>query len=304
MTTPPLFVLGCPRSGTTLLAEFLAPTRYGAPVETHFITKYASLRSAYGDLSVRENFDRLVTDILAERPVMQWKLEVDREAFWRGSGGASYAEIVDAICRLRSARFGKAAWGDKTPHFILELPLLLSLFPDAKFVVIVRDGRDVALSLLEKSWGPGNLYACAEYWKRCHAETPELAQLRTRGQLCDVRYEALLDDPRAVVRRVYDFLEEPWPGAALQPLLDSVRPGNRNKWAAKMTPAEVRLVEETAGATLTRFGYACSYEERVNALRALPYRVHARLHALGHLVRINTIDAVRIRYFGMEPFAD
>jgi hypothetical protein len=305
VTTPPVFVLGCPRSGTTLLAEFLTPTKYGAPVETHFITKYAKLQSAYGDLSVRVNFDRLVADILAERPVMQWKLHVDQDALWAARGGQSYADIVHGICLLRARGLGKSSWGDKTPHYILDLPRLDALFPHAKFVVIVRDGRDVALSLLEKTWGPGNLYACAQYWKACHAETPALARLRARGRVCEVSYEALLDDPRAVVARVYAFLEEPFPEAALRPLLDSVRPGNRDKWQARLTPAEIRLFEHVAAGTLARFGYASTHQERgVGVVSRAWFRLHAKLHTLAHLVRTNTVDALRIRYLGMEPFAD
>lgn len=305
MITPPVFVLGCPRSGTTLLAEFLAPTRFGVPVETHFITKYARLETTYGDLSVRGNFDRLVNDILAERPVMQWRLAADREALWAAHGQQSYAEIVDRICMLRTAPMGKSSWGDKTPHYILDVARLDALFPEAKFVVIVRDGRDVALSLLEKSWGPGNLYACAQYWKACHADTPALARLRARGQLCEVRYEDLLDDPRSVVARVYAFLDEPFAEAALRPLLESVRPANRDKWKTRLTPAEIRLFEHVAAGTLARFGYASTHQERgVGVVSRAWFRLHDKLHTLSHLVRTNTVDALRIRYFGMEPFAD
>lgn len=304
-TTPPLFVLGCPRSGTTLLAEFLAPTAYGAPVETHFITKYARRLPGYGDLSVRAHFDRLVDDILGERPVMQWRLDVDRNALWAAHGGRPYVELVDGICRRRAARLGKRSWGDKTPHFILDLPRLAALFPESKYIYVVRDGRDVALSLLEKSWGPGNLYACAEYWKACNAESAALAGLRARGQLFEVAYEALLDDPRSIVARMYAFLDEPFPEDVLRPLLDSVRRGNCNKWMTRLTPAEVQLFERVAARTLERFGYACTHQEGgIGAASAMVFRLQARWHALAHLVRTNTIDAVRIRYFGMEPFAD
>ena len=72
----PIFIIGCPRSGTSLLARFLEPTIYGAPIETHFITKYKKKLSNYGELENFENFNKLLNDILKERPVMQWKINI------------------------------------------------------------------------------------------------------------------------------------------------------------------------------------------------------------------------------------
>lgn len=82
METNQIFVLGAPRSGTTFLSGLLRFTRYGRPVESHFITKYCRKLEAYGDLSKKENFDKLMNDILSERPVMQWKLKLDIHEFY------------------------------------------------------------------------------------------------------------------------------------------------------------------------------------------------------------------------------
>lgn len=67
----PLFILGCPKSGTTLLASIFTDTTYGAPFESHFITKYYKKLSTYGDLNNKLNFKRLINDIANERYIQQ-----------------------------------------------------------------------------------------------------------------------------------------------------------------------------------------------------------------------------------------
>ena len=153
MTVSPVFIIGCPRSGTTLLARFLQPTHYGSPVETHFITKYYEKIPKYGALKKKQNFMLLMKDILSERPIMQWKLDIDIEEFWAGLKRYDYREIIDRLCMMRFTSKGKTSWGDKTPIYILDLEIIYRLFPDAKYLYIVKDGRDVALSLMQVPWG-------------------------------------------------------------------------------------------------------------------------------------------------------
>lgn len=301
----PLFVLGCPRSGTTLLAQLLERTRWGEPAETHFITKYARRLHRWPDLRDRRQFDDLVKRILTERPVQQWRVEVDLGELYARLERFDYAEIVDQICMLRSAKLGFASWGDKTPHFILDVDFLARLFADARFLYIVRDGRDVALSLMQKPWGPGTLYHCARYWKRCNAESPAIDRLRANGQLHELRYEDLLEEPMAHTRAVYDFLEEPWDETAMMPLLAPVRRGNRDKWRSALSPAQIRLFEQIAGDTLRHFGYEATARESTPAWpNRLWWEAKDRSKLARNLVKLNVVDTVAIRFFGKEPFAD
>ncbi len=305
---PPVFVLGCPRSGTTLVSELLAPTIYGSPVETHFITKYARRLSEFGPLTDRRNFDGLVRQILSERPVMQWKLDLTPDDLWRlvqGADAVGYRGIVDTLCMVRARRHGHGSWGDKTPHFILDLDVLTSLYPDASYIYVVRDGRDVALSLLKKPWGPNNVHACARYWARCHAEWPALAELRARRQLHDLQYETLLQHPADTIRALFGFLGEECRDADMTRLVQLLRRNNFGRWRQDMRPRDVRRFEAQAGDTLRRFGYATSFPEQpASALTDWAWRLHDRAKYSLHLAKMNTVDAIRIRYFGMEPFAD
>jgi hypothetical protein len=305
---PPVFVIGCPRSGTTLVSELLEPTTYGSPVETHFITKYAERLERVGPLTDRDNFMRLVGQILRERPVLQWKLDTSPAAVWdrvRESGAVTYRTLVDTLCMMRSAAKGKTSWGDKTPHFILHLETLSALYPDAKYIGVVRDGRDVALSLLEKPWGPNNVYACARYWAQCHRETPALGALRARGALLEVRYETLLQEPEATIDRLYGFLGEACPPDQLQRLCRVLRRSNAGRWRQRMSAHEVRTFESQAGETLRRLGYETREGTKpLSPIVAAAWWLHDRAgHGL-HLLKMNTVDAFRIRFLGMQPFAD
>lgn len=301
----PIFVIGCPRSGTTLLASLMKATLYGAPVETHFITKYYKKLESYGDLSFKDNFSRLLRDILAERPVMQWKLDIDIQSFYDELDDFSYKKITDRLCMKMAETKGYRAWGDKTPHYILNLDIIYRLFPDSKYIYIVRDGRDVALSLLEREWGPANIYDCAVSWKDYNAETSTLDKINNKGQLYTVKYEDLLDDAETIVPEIYKFLSVEFDKEEISRLLGTIKKGNYNKWKRKMSPSQIKVFENVAGDTLKRFGYETSYGERpVNTLLRNAYALHALFVRAKFLFKINVIDGIKIKFFGKEPFAE
>ena len=102
----PVFVVGCPRSGTTMLAGLLNESPWGGGFETQFIPRYWRKLARYGDLSERSNCTRLVRDILSERPVMQWKLNLDPDEFFSSLDSFEYAHIVDRLCCVNTARNG------------------------------------------------------------------------------------------------------------------------------------------------------------------------------------------------------
>ncbi len=301
----PIFVLGCPRSGTTLMATLLEPTSYGAPVETHFITKYFKKLDSYGDLDQRENFCRLVNAILRERAVMQWKLNVTADQLFNELESHTFREIVDIILMKRFAPLGKVTWGDKTPHYIIDLDVLATVFPDSKFIFIVRDGRDVALSLLKKSWGPNNVYACADVWAMYNKEGPEVSTLQESDQLFRTSYETLLQEPEDTIRRLYEFIGESLDPEKLDELIASFKRANFGKWRKRMSKNDVKVFEAVAGDTLNRLGYdVVNPQARLSSYQKSFYRLQDRFFFWVHLIKLNTIDWFRIKYMGMDPFGD
>lgn len=299
-----VFILGAPRSGTTFLSSLLENTRYGVPVETHFITKYYKKLDRYGDLAKPANFRRLLGDILVERPIQQWRLGLDIDEFYYSlDGDYRYANIVDRLVLRREALKGYRAWGDKTPHYLGNVGILYTLFPDAKYIYIVRDGRDVALSLLQKNWGPNNVMRCAEYWTGLNEQAETLDRIRERGNLWELSYEGLIEETEPHIDRVYGFLGESIDEATKTRLVRSVKGSNYNKWKTRMTTDQIRTFESVAGATLKRFGYEIRTDCRpLPAWKSLFYRLHDRYRRALFLFEINVIDGIKIRYFGKEPF--
>lgn len=302
----PVFILGAPRSGTTFLASLLKATCYGKPFETQFITKFYKRLPEYGALDEKENFNRLIEDILSERAVQQWKLKLDLDSFYRDQkGDFSYASIVNNLCMSRNGALGLSAWGDKTPHYIGNFEIIYKLFPQAKFIYIVRDGRDVALSLLKKNWGPKNIYACAKLWKRLNKYRKEFETLEDNRQLIRLSYERLLDNVEGNAARIYGFLQQDYNETELKKFCSTVKPGNYHKWKSQFNKRQLKVFDSVAADTLTRFGYeSFSPECELNFISRLGYNLHNKMFHLIFLFETNIIDTFKIRFLGKEPFAE
>ena len=299
---PPVFIVGSPRSGTTLLAGLLDGTPWGSPFETHFIPKYAAA-AARANLDDRRAFTDLARLILRERPIAQHRLSISSDELYDSLPSRDYASLVDAIGRACGRQRGAASWGDKTPHYIHDVGLLHALFPRAKMIYVVRDGRDVALSLLDKPWGPASVYGCALKWRDENRLQPILDTLRAHHLLHDLRYEDLLKAPVAALTSLYEFLDQDVPLDEVIRRAGSIRRDNCGGWQRRLAPAQIALFEQVAGQTLVRFGYPVTYQPRAVALPTrLAWRAQdAAKHAV-NLFQMNVVDTLRIRFFGMEPF--
>ena len=302
----PIFILGAPRSGTTFLASLLKRTDYGAPFETHFITKYYKKLANYGDINVYENFQNLLTDILNERAVQQWRLKIDHKAFFKELGSSfSYSQLVNELCLKASQQKGFTFWGDKTPNYLVDVEILYKLFPDSKYIHIVRDGRDVTLSLLEKDWGPNNVYYSASYWVALNQEYDCFENLRSSNNLYQLKYEDLIDDVEKHIKDIYAFLNIDYTDNDLRELAVTVKPGNYNKWKNHMTIRQIKTFDKMASDTLKRFDYEISAEQgEVSLIWRAIYFLHNVVFRIRHLFIINVIDGIKIKFFGKEPFAE
>jgi hypothetical protein len=288
-----------------MLAGLLNRTPWGDAFETHFIIKYYRALSRYGDLSEPKAFHRLAGQILSERPIAQRKLGLTPEGLYESVARHDYPSLVDAVGRAYGRVEGHPSWGDKTPHYITDVDILHSLFPRSKMLYIVRDGRDVAMSLLEKTWGPATVYTCAHNWQHENEPRPILSTLRSQGLLHDVRYEDLLATPRQTLAAIISFLDQDLPKDALNELTASIRPTNAGKWERRMRPADVRLFESIAGETLRRFGYPVTHQSiPVGSLAAMRYTAQDTMKHMRNLFVMNVVDTIRIKFFGKEPFAE
>ena len=210
VTPPAPFVVGVARSGTTLLRLMLdAHPELAIPPETHFAPRLAKAWAAGPDPTAA------ALDVLRRHPSsVDLKLDVDALAgvlAERPPGSAG--DVLRAVYRAYAALQGKPRWGDKTPPYVRFMPMLAELLPEARFVHIIRDGRDVAMSLRGKWFGPDAVDDLAWWWRR-HIERARRVAGGLPGYL-EVRYEALVRDPEVELRRVGAFVELAWSPAML-----------------------------------------------------------------------------------------
>lgn len=275
----PLFVVGAGRSGTTLLQQMLDHhSSFSFAWESHFVPVLYEYRKKFGDLSRVENrmvlldaISRFLGIVWRGRVREPWQQDFDasRRAIAE-SAHPSFAGVVDACFSWFASRRGKPAWGDKTPGYVNNLPVLLEIFPEARFIHLIRDGRDVACSVMPLSFGPNSLYVSARRWKHSVERGLQFAEEHPT-QVMTLRYEDLVDDPESVLHKVCEFLEEDFEPAMLDYHADGGRrvpgsgihsqiakPVNRQRlgrWKQELTPGQVRVFEAVAGPLLERMGY-------------------------------------------------
>jgi hypothetical protein len=204
---PMPFIVGAPRSGTTLLRFMLdAHSDLAIPPETGFLIPCAQLNTQKECLE--EELVHTIVNFPLDAPA--WEdfqiSEADFRARIREVRPLAVAAGVRAFYELYAARFGKRRWGDKTPLYCLHLGVIENHLPEAHFVHIIRDGRDAALSLQNLWFSPGtDIATLAAYWRRA------VGAARAQGAGCrhylEVRYEDLVLRTEEVLRQICSFLE-------------------------------------------------------------------------------------------------
>jgi hypothetical protein len=196
-------VVGVGRSGTTLLRLMLdAHPQLAIPAETHFIP---GLIEAARD---RATTDQLAELIIGARNWGDFNLDagdlVERVgALERPDAGG----VVRAFFELYAERAGKPRWGDKTPIYVTSMTAIGAALDEARFVHLIRDGRDVALSRRRRGMGAGKPIAdTAQRWRR-RIERARADARRLRGRYLELRFEDLVADPEPSLRRVCELVE-------------------------------------------------------------------------------------------------
>jgi hypothetical protein len=200
---PMPIVVGVSRSGTTLLRLMLdAHPEIAVPYETQFLGDVLQLRSP-GDALRAQFYDTVLGAITWD------DFHLDAEAFRRELDTLEPFTLTRGLrCfyTMYARRFGKRRYGDKTPGYCLYMVGIAQLLPEAHFIHMIRDGRDVALSLRHLWFGPGpDLAAQAREWVSWIRAARE--QAKSCERYLEVRYEDLLADPERVLRRVCAFVD-------------------------------------------------------------------------------------------------
>lgn len=271
----PVFIVGCERSGTTLLRAMLnAHPHIAIPYEAHrFSKKVVSVSSPWTHVWASHEVEVSVREFLNHPKVRFWGLH-EAAVMQELRAGASfrYSDILRAIYGAYAKREGKQRWGDKTPWNTFDLPELIQAFPDAQFVHIVRDGRDVYLSWSQVDWVRYDVEAAAKRWRGWVWAAYRPGERLGSKRYYQLRYEALIRRPCETLKAICQFLGEPFvenmldyhTNEQLVPEEDRKfhqllsRPPATSRvyrWKQEMQVAEVTRFERIAGPTLIKYGY-------------------------------------------------
>lgn len=281
--TGPVFVIGCPRSGTTLLSLMLSShSRIAIPPETRFLLPVFRRRHSFGDLTEVGNRRRLARALVRHKGTKFRHLglppELVRRAVVRSS--PTIGSAIGAVYRTYADSQGKARWGDKRPTYFRNVDLLRALFPDAQFVHLVRDGRDCVASLKRMRWWRQGTVGALATWVHAVDCARRAARRLPDGTFHELRYEDLVAHPRRELQKLCEALGEEFEEAMLAPGMraDLLPPRQRDVWHSEtrqavstrrvgsyvdvLSPAEVALVEQVAGSRLQQCGYDVAASRR------------------------------------------
>lgn len=198
-------IVGVPRSGTTLLRFILdAHPQLAIPPETGFLMDATLLQS----VARAPELARRLTQLPDSAPA--WAdFALDAEHFIESAGrlpeSAGLPQVLRLFYQLYAERLGKSRFGDKTPSYLQHMRTIAEHLPEARFIHILRDGRDVALSWRETWFAPEREpQRLVQRWAAMIAE----ARSQAHGlPYLELRYDQLLNDPQTQIRRLCEFIE-------------------------------------------------------------------------------------------------
>jgi hypothetical protein len=269
----PIFIVGSSRSGTTLLRLILAGhSRIAIPPETWFILDLVDQFPPTSPLTPEQV--RAAIHVITE--CHRWPdMNISAESFAEQAlalDHSTMADLVDIVFRTHLDRSGKVRIGDKTPPYINIVPQLKLIYPDAKFIHLIRDGRDVSISFIDAHFN-GRCYHGAEFeWTKAIRSGISYRSLPLARDILEVRYEDLVEQPENTVRSICEFLGEAFepPMMAFYTRLDLVperelgihgklgKPISRDAigvWRVKLSSLECFVMEASLRKELETLGY-------------------------------------------------
>jgi hypothetical protein len=242
--------------------------------ETQFLDDL--LASSSGD-RLHDPRAALARIVAHERYRLFWQLPLDPTRLSPQELGSTGSDLLTWLVRAYGRKAGKPAasvWVDHTPTNFRRARALLRLYPEARFIHLVRDGRAVAASLLPLDWGPNNVLQAAEFWlARCALGLAAELELGS-SRVLRVRYEDVLQDPETSLRRIAGFA-----GLEYEPAMTSGRgfqatpyhqqqhrlvgqapdPSRAERWPQVFTRRQVEIFEAEAAEFLESLGYVPKY---------------------------------------------
>jgi hypothetical protein len=277
---PYLFLVGCPRSGTTLLQRLVdAHPEIAVIHETQWVPRMYERRVGLTEEGVVTT--KLLARLVEHPRFSRLELDPERIAELIENGEPKhYARFVSEVFDLHGHLKGKSLVGEKSPGYVRHVPTLLGLWPRAKIVHLIRDGRDVALSVLDwkkkettagrfPTWAEDPVTTTALWWEWSVRLGREAGARVGPGRYYEVFYESLVAEPERECEELCRFLGVPYddrmvrfhegrmrpkPGRGAKAAWLPVTRGLRN-WGDQMHPDDRSRFEAAEHDLLNELGY-------------------------------------------------
>ncbi len=270
----PVFIGGCGRSGTTLLAAMLGTHKQclTTPEAKFVYLAYRSAMQEYGRADLSTTLDK----IKSHWSFKVFDIDVD-QADSVLPPDTAYSELIKWIVGQYGRRTGKETadfWVDHVPDNVLYAATLFQLFPDAKFLHLVRDGRAVAASVMKLNWGPNTIPGVTDWWENNIANGLAVESYYGPEYVKRVRYEDLISEPQKTLKEICNFLQIEYQPEMISGMGFEVPQFSRQQhalvghkpntdrihaWQQELSPRQIEIFENIAGNILTCLGYDLLY---------------------------------------------
>jgi len=302
----PTFLFGMERSGTTLLSMMVgAHSQIAVPLATTGMwVDFAGCLDAFNQLSSREDVVRLVDAIRTHPRIVLWDAALDRDALLDNLPLGDYGAIVTRFHAEYARAKGKPHWANVDIATFDQMDVVNAWFPDARFLHIIRDGRDVALSHQTMPYGAGNIAECAAAWANRTTTSAKMGRILGGRRYMTIRFEDLVLNPRRSLEGICGFLGVAFDESMLRygEMVEGKIPEDRRwlwpaitrppqeskvgQWRKQMTRSQRIVFEGVANKALKAWGYeAFEQVPKSPAAYLLDLWYHlgqgGRLHRLG-----------------------
>lgn len=217
----PIFVVGSPRSGTSLMVEMLD----GHP----------NLFVPHWETGLFIRFDEMLNGHLDH--VLQFKQELF--PFERAEIIQWMRESVEALFSRFAEKCGKWRWVEKTPAHVFHMATMHETFPKAQFIHMIRDGRDVVRSLQSMSWAPRKIRWSIKNWMNSVDAGRKVGRTLPPGQYIEVTYEKMIADAGKTLEQLCAFL-----GETYSPRMLAFHLPENNSWSASFPPVRNKPIND------------------------------------------------------------
>jgi len=273
----PLFIVGTERSGSNLLRLILdTHPNISIPHPPHIMHEIAPLEHRYGDLAQDKNFRSLINAAvrIVEFHFAPWDIDIDRERIFKEAADRNAYCVKRAIYEQFMRAKGKRRWGCKSTFMIHYTDVVCKYHQTPKFIHLIRDGRDVAVSARDSVFNHFHPHYVSLLWSDQQKLAMRLSSELPKEQFITVHYEELVSDPEKEVRKICNFIGEDYVNKMLkyasrpdstalagiskswENLSRPILANNTKKYRHKLTRDEIFAVERNAFKELNHFGYA------------------------------------------------